>query len=102
MQYDMKSENGELKKKLAELEAKQKEEESEEEEYPMERIVYSSGDELSYEEWEAKELRRLKEAEHCDPLPPTCLKRLKRGYMTTTVIFVSSTFAHLYCPTLLV
>jgi hypothetical protein len=41
--------------------------------------VYSSSEELSYEEWEAKELKRLKEAERRDPLPLACLKRIKRG-----------------------
>jgi hypothetical protein len=65
-------------RRRSELEAKQKEEESEEDEDPEERIVYSSSDELTYEEWEAKELRRLKEAERRDPLPLACLKRIKR------------------------
>jgi regulator of replication initiation timing len=57
---ELKSENEKLKKKLAELEASKKEEESEEEEDPEERLVYSSSDGLSYEEWEAKALRDLK------------------------------------------
>jgi hypothetical protein len=65
--------------KIAKLEANQKKEESEEEEDPEERIVYSSREELSYEEWEAKELKRLKEEERRDSPSPTCLKRLKRG-----------------------
>jgi predicted glutamine amidotransferase len=76
---ELKSENEELKRRIAELESKQKEEDSEEEEDPEERIVYSSSEELSYEEWEAKELKRLKEEERRDPPSPTCLKRLKRG-----------------------
>jgi hypothetical protein len=41
--------------------------------------VYSYSEELSYEEWEAKELKRLKEEERGDPLPLACLKRIKRG-----------------------
>jgi hypothetical protein len=65
--------------KIAELEASQKGEESEEEEDPEERLVYSSSDGLSYEEWEAKALRDLKKTEHRDPLPLSCLKRVKRG-----------------------
>jgi hypothetical protein len=36
-------------------------------------------DGLSYEEWEAKALRDLKKAERRDPLPLSCLKRVKRG-----------------------
>jgi hypothetical protein len=59
--------------KLAELEA------SEEEEDPKERLVYSSSDGLSYEEWEAKALRDLQKAERQDPLPLSRLKRVKRG-----------------------
>jgi hypothetical protein len=47
---ELKIENDMLKKKIAKLEAKQKEEEYEEEEDPKERIVYSSSDELTYEE----------------------------------------------------
>jgi hypothetical protein len=76
---ELKSENEKMKMKIAELEANQKKEESKEEEDPEERIVYPSSEELSYEEWEAKELKRLKEEEHRDPPSPTCLKRLKRG-----------------------
>jgi hypothetical protein len=76
---ELKSENEKLKMKIAELEANQKKEESEEEEDPEERVVYPSSEELSYEEWEAKELKRLKEEERRDPPSPTCLKRLKRG-----------------------
>jgi hypothetical protein len=76
---ELKTKNEELKRRIAELESKQKEEDSEEEEDPEERIVYSSSEELSYEEWEAKELKRLKEEEHGDPLPLACLKRIKRG-----------------------
>jgi hypothetical protein len=68
-----------LKLKIAELEASQKKEGSEEEEDPEERIVYSSGDGLSYEEWEAKALKNHKDAERRDPLPLSCLKRVKRG-----------------------
>jgi hypothetical protein len=75
---ELKTENEMLKMRIVELEAKQKEEESEEED-PEERIVYSSSDGLSYEEWEAKELKRHKEAERRDPLPLSCLKRIKRG-----------------------
>jgi hypothetical protein len=75
----LKSENEELKRRIAELESKQKEEDFEEEEDPEERIVYSSSEELSYEEWEAKELKCLKEEKRRDPTPPTCLKRIKRG-----------------------
>jgi hypothetical protein len=41
--------------------------------------VYPSSEELSYEEWEAKALKDLKNAEHRDPLPLSCLKRVKRG-----------------------
>jgi hypothetical protein len=76
---ELKSENEKLKMKLAELEASKKEEESEEEEDPEERLVYSSSDGLSYEEWESKALRDLKKAERRDPLPLSCLKRVKRG-----------------------
>jgi hypothetical protein len=65
--------------KLAELEASKKEEESEEEEDPEERIVYSPSDGLSYEEWEAKALRELAKTERRDPLPLSCLKRVKRS-----------------------
>jgi hypothetical protein len=75
---ELKTENEKLKMKIAELEANQKKEESEEEEDPEERIMYPSSEGLSYEEWEAKELKRLKEEEHRDPPSPTCLKRLKR------------------------
>jgi hypothetical protein len=50
----LKTENEELKRRIAELESKPKEEDSVEEEDPEERIVYSSSEELSYEEWEAK------------------------------------------------
>jgi regulator of replication initiation timing len=74
----LKSENEKLKMKLAELEASKKEEDSEEEEDPEERIVYSSSDGLSYEEWEAKALRDLKKTERRDPLPLSCHKRVKR------------------------
>jgi regulator of replication initiation timing len=52
---ELKIENEKLKMRIAELEANQKKEESEEEEDPEERIVYPSSEELSYEEWEAKE-----------------------------------------------
>jgi hypothetical protein len=76
---ELKTENEKLKMKIAEVEANQKKEESEEEEDPEEMIVYPSSEELSYEEWDAKELKRLKEEEHRDPPPPTCLNRLKRG-----------------------
>jgi hypothetical protein len=76
---ELKIKNEKLKIKIAELEASQKEEESEEEEDPEERLVYSSSDGLSYEEWEAKALRDLKNAERRDPLPLSCLKRVKRG-----------------------
>jgi hypothetical protein len=76
---ELKSENEKMKMKITELEANQKKEESEEEEDPEERIVYPSSEELSYEEWEAKELKRLKEEERRNPPSPTCLKRLKRG-----------------------
>jgi hypothetical protein len=76
---ELKSENEKLKMKIAEFEAIQKKEESEEEEDPKERLVYSSSDGLSYEEWEAKALRDLKIAERRDPLPLSCLKRVKRG-----------------------
>jgi hypothetical protein len=76
---ELKSENEKLKMKITELEASQKKEESEEEEDPEERLVYSSSDGLSYEEWEAKALRDLKNAERRDPLPLSCLKRVKRG-----------------------
>jgi hypothetical protein len=76
---EIKSENEKLKMKIAELEASQKKEGSKEEEDPEERIMYPSSEELSYEEWEAKELKRLKEEERRDPPSPTCLKRLKRG-----------------------
>jgi hypothetical protein len=76
---ELKSENEKLKMKLAELEASRKEEESEEEEDPEERLVYSPSDGLSYEEWEAKALRDLKTTERRDPLPLSCLKRVKRG-----------------------
>jgi regulator of replication initiation timing len=76
---ELKSENEKLKMKLAELEASKKEEESEEEEDPEERLVYSSSDGLSYEEWEAKALGDLKKAERRDPLPLSSLKRVKRG-----------------------
>jgi hypothetical protein len=57
--------NEKLKMKIAELEASQKKEESEEveEQDPKERLVYSSSDGLSYEEWEAKALKDLKNAE---------------------------------------
>jgi hypothetical protein len=75
----LKTQNEELKRRIAQLESKQKEEESKEEEDPEEMIVYSSCEELSYEEREAKELKRLKEAERRDPLPLACLKRIKRG-----------------------
>jgi hypothetical protein len=76
---ELKTENEKLKIKIAELEASQKEEESEEEEDPEERLVYSSSDGLSCEEWEAKALRDLKNAERRDPLPLSYLKRVKRG-----------------------
>jgi hypothetical protein len=76
---ELKSENEKLKMKIAKLEANQKKEESEEEEDPEERLMYSSSDGLSYEEWEAKALRDLKIAEHRDPLPLSCLKRVKIG-----------------------
>jgi hypothetical protein len=76
---ELKSENEKLKMKIVELEASQKKEGSEEEEDPEERIMYPSSEELSYEEWEAKELKRLKEEERRDPPSPTCLKMLKRG-----------------------
>jgi hypothetical protein len=76
---ELKSENEKLKMKLAELEASKKKEESEEEEDPEERLVYSCSDGLSYEEWEAKALRDLEKAERRDPLPLSCLKRVKRG-----------------------
>jgi regulator of replication initiation timing len=76
---ELKSENEKLKMKLTELEASKKEEESEEEEDPEERLMYSSADGLSYEEWEAKALRDLKKTERRDPLPLSCLKRIKRG-----------------------
>jgi hypothetical protein len=76
---ELKAKNDKLKMKIAELEASQKEEESEEEEDPEERLVYSSSDGLSYDEWEAKALRDLKNAERRDPLPLSCLKRFKRG-----------------------
>jgi hypothetical protein len=76
---ELKSENEKLKMKLAKLEASKKKEESEEEEDPEERLVYSSSDGLSYEEWEAKTLRDLKKAKRRDPLPLSCLKRVKRG-----------------------
>jgi hypothetical protein len=75
----LKSENEKLKMKIAEFEASQKKEGSEEEEDPEERIVYSSSDGLSYEEWEAKVLKNHKDAECRDPLPLSCLKRVKRG-----------------------
>jgi regulator of replication initiation timing len=78
---ELKSENEKLKMKIAKLEASKKKEESEEveEEDPEERLVYSSSDGLSYEEWEAKALKDLKNAERRDPLPLSCLKRVKRG-----------------------
>jgi hypothetical protein len=76
---ELKTQNEKLKMKIDELEANQKKEESEEEEDPEERIVYSSREELSYKEREAKELKRLKEEERRDPPSPTCLKRLKRA-----------------------
>jgi hypothetical protein len=76
---ELKFENEKLKMKIAELEASQKKEESEEEEDPEERLMYSSSDGLSYEEWEAKALRDLKNAERRGPLPLLCLKRVKRG-----------------------
>jgi hypothetical protein len=49
--------------------------------------VYSSSDELAYEEWEAKEFRRLKEAEHRDPLPLACL-RLDDHHCYICIIYV--------------
>jgi hypothetical protein len=75
---ELKTENENLKMKIAQLEANQKKEESKEEEDPKERIAYSSSDDLSYEEWEAKALKSLKEAERRDPLPLLCLERVKR------------------------
>jgi hypothetical protein len=71
---ELKTKNEKLKMKITKWEINQKKEESEEEEDPEERIVYPSSEELSYEEWEAKELKRLKEEEHRDPHLPLVLR----------------------------
>ena len=67
----LKMENEELKKKLAELTADQKEEE------PEERIMYASdGEEVPVDEWKKREAS--KEPKRRNPYPLACHDRVKR------------------------
>jgi hypothetical protein len=74
-------ENEELKKKIAEMEAK-----SHADEDPKEVALYNTdGEEITIEEWEARAVRKAKEARAArleakrrNTLPLACLNRIKR------------------------